>query len=145
MLVFIYLDFIERNTTNNFWWCSGCFFLVWWTHAQWQSLTVSSRFSFCCSFMFGVLLMNCTVSNKDCNHSKGLLLFFFFKNYYFLHLHFKCYPKSSLYFVFHSIDNCEHPLLCLPGIALQKTAISGSFQQNLAGIFLNRSTCPLSY
>ena len=38
--------------------------------------------------------------------------------------------------VFHPIDDCEHPLLCLPGtnIASQKTAIAGSCQQNLAGI-----------
>jgi hypothetical protein len=38
--------------------------------------------------------------------------------------------------VFHPIDDCEHPLLCLPGtgIASLATAISGSFQQNLAGI-----------
>jgi hypothetical protein len=38
--------------------------------------------------------------------------------------------------VFHPIDNCEHPLLCLSdtGIASYKTPISGSFQQNLAGI-----------
>jgi hypothetical protein len=39
--------------------------------------------------------------------------------------------------VFHPIGcDCEHPLLCLPGsgIASQETAISGSFQQNLAGI-----------
>jgi hypothetical protein len=38
--------------------------------------------------------------------------------------------------VFHPIANCEHPLLCLPGtgIASQETAISGSLQQNLAGI-----------
>jgi hypothetical protein len=38
--------------------------------------------------------------------------------------------------VFHSLDDCEHPLLYLPGtgIASQETAISGSFQQNLAGI-----------
>ena len=38
--------------------------------------------------------------------------------------------------VFHPIDDCEHPLLYLPGtgIASQETAISGSFQQNLAGI-----------
>jgi hypothetical protein len=38
--------------------------------------------------------------------------------------------------VFHPIADCEHPLLCLPGtgIASQVTAISGSFQQNLAGI-----------
>jgi hypothetical protein len=34
------------------------------------------------------------------------------------------------------IDDCEHPLLYLPGtgIGSQETAISGSFQQNLAGI-----------
>jgi hypothetical protein len=38
--------------------------------------------------------------------------------------------------VFHPIDDCEHPLLNLPGtgIASQETAISGSCQQNLAGI-----------
>jgi hypothetical protein len=36
--------------------------------------------------------------------------------------------------VVHSIADCEHPLLCLlgPGILSQETAISGSFQQNLA-------------
>jgi hypothetical protein len=38
--------------------------------------------------------------------------------------------------VFHPIDDCEHPLLYLPGtgIASQETAISGSCQQNLVGI-----------
>jgi hypothetical protein len=38
--------------------------------------------------------------------------------------------------VFHPIDDCEHPLLYVPGtvIASQETAISGSCQQNLAGI-----------
>jgi hypothetical protein len=38
--------------------------------------------------------------------------------------------------VFHPIDDCENPLLYLPGtgIASQETAISGSCQQNLAGI-----------
>ena len=38
--------------------------------------------------------------------------------------------------VFQLIDDCEHPLLYLPGtgIASYETAISGSFQQNLAGI-----------
>uniref|UniRef100_A0A8C6IN21 Uncharacterized protein n=1 Tax=Mus spicilegus TaxID=10103 RepID=A0A8C6IN21_MUSSI len=46
---------------------------------------------------------------------------------------------SSSFFrapVFHSIDDCEHTLLYLPdnGIAPQKTAISGSSQQNLPGI-----------
>ena len=37
---------------------------------------------------------------------------------------------------FHPIGDGEHPLLCLPGtgIASQETAISGSFQQNLAGV-----------
>ena len=36
----------------------------------------------------------------------------------------------------HPIADCEHPLLCLPGpgIASQDTAISGSFQQNLASV-----------
>ena len=39
--------------------------------------------------------------------------------------------------VFHPIDDCEHPLLYLPGagIASQETGISGSFQQNLADMF----------
>ena len=38
--------------------------------------------------------------------------------------------------VIHPIADCEHSLLCLPGtgIVSQETAISGSFQQNLAGI-----------
>jgi hypothetical protein len=38
--------------------------------------------------------------------------------------------------VFHPIDDCEHPLLYLPGtgIASLESAISGSCQQNLAGI-----------
>jgi hypothetical protein len=38
--------------------------------------------------------------------------------------------------VFHPIDDCEHPLLYLPGssIASQETAISRSFPQNLDGI-----------
>ena len=38
--------------------------------------------------------------------------------------------------VFHPIDDCEHPLLYLPGIGItsQEIAISGSCQQNLAGI-----------
>jgi hypothetical protein len=37
--------------------------------------------------------------------------------------------------VIHPIDDCEHPCLCLlgPSIVSQETAISGSFQQNLAG------------
>jgi hypothetical protein len=38
--------------------------------------------------------------------------------------------------MFHPIDDCEHPLLYLPGtgIASQEIAISGYGQQNLAGI-----------
>jgi hypothetical protein len=38
--------------------------------------------------------------------------------------------------VVHPIADWEHPLLCLlsPGIVSQETAISGSFQQNLAGV-----------
>jgi hypothetical protein len=38
--------------------------------------------------------------------------------------------------VFHPIPDCEHPLLCLPGTGLtsQETVISGSLQQNRAGI-----------
>ena len=36
----------------------------------------------------------------------------------------------------HPIADCEHPLLCLlgPGIVSQETAISGSFQENLASV-----------
>jgi hypothetical protein len=39
--------------------------------------------------------------------------------------------------VFHPIADCEYPLLYLPGtgIASQETAISESFQQNLAGVY----------
>ena len=38
--------------------------------------------------------------------------------------------------MFHPIDDCEHPLLYLPGtgIVSYETAITGSLQQNLAGI-----------
>ena len=38
--------------------------------------------------------------------------------------------------VFHPIDDCDHPLLCLPGIGIasQERAMSGSCQQNLSGI-----------
>jgi hypothetical protein len=38
--------------------------------------------------------------------------------------------------VINTIADCEHPLLCLlgPGIVSQETALSGSFQQNLASI-----------
>jgi hypothetical protein len=38
--------------------------------------------------------------------------------------------------VFHLIDDCEHPLLYLPGtgIASYKTAITGFLQQNPSGI-----------
>jgi hypothetical protein len=39
--------------------------------------------------------------------------------------------------VFHQIDDCEHPLLYLPGtgIATQEIAISGCCQQNLVGLY----------
>jgi hypothetical protein len=38
--------------------------------------------------------------------------------------------------VFHPIDDCEHPLMYLPGTgkASEETSISESFQQNLAGL-----------
>jgi hypothetical protein len=38
--------------------------------------------------------------------------------------------------VFYLIDDCEHPLLYLTGtgLASHEPAISGSFQQNLAGM-----------
>jgi hypothetical protein len=47
--------------------------------------------------------------------------------------------------VIHPIADCEHPLLCLvgPGIASQKTAISGSCQQNLASVCNGVSVCKL--
>jgi hypothetical protein len=47
-----------------------------------------------------------------------------------------CYSSTIGVPVFHPIDDCEHPLLYLQGtgIASQETAISGSCQQNLAGI-----------
>jgi hypothetical protein len=43
-------------------------------------------------------------------------------------------PLGALWSI--QVDDCEHPLLCLlgPGIASQETAISGSFQQNLASV-----------
>ena len=36
----------------------------------------------------------------------------------------------------HPIADCEHPLMCLlgPGLVSQETAMSGSFQQNLASV-----------
>ena len=36
----------------------------------------------------------------------------------------------------HPIVDCEHPLMCLlgPGLVSQETAISGSFQHNLASV-----------
>jgi hypothetical protein len=42
--------------------------------------------------------------------------------------------------MFYPIDDCEHPLLYLPGtgLASHETAISGSFQQNLAGIWIQK-------
>ena len=38
--------------------------------------------------------------------------------------------------VIHPLADCEHPFLCLlgPGIVSQETALSGSFQQNLASV-----------
>jgi hypothetical protein len=36
--------------------------------------------------------------------------------------------------VFHPIADCEHLLMCLLGPSIE-TAISGSFQQNLASVF----------
>ena len=42
--------------------------------------------------------------------------------------------------MFHPIDDCEHPLLYLPGtdIASQETALSGSCQQNLVAIRISK-------
>jgi hypothetical protein len=47
--------------------------------------------------------------------------------------------------VFHPLPDCEHPLLCLPGLSIvsQETAISGSFQQNLACVCNGVSVCRL--
>jgi hypothetical protein len=53
---------------------------------------------------------------------------------------FSCLDAFSSFYiggpVFRFIDDCEHPLLYLPGtgIASLETAIPGSLQQNLAGI-----------
>jgi hypothetical protein len=47
--------------------------------------------------------------------------------------------------VIHPSADCEHPLLCLldPGIVSQETAISGSFQQNLASVCNGVWVCTL--
>jgi hypothetical protein len=48
--------------------------------------------------------------------------------------------------VIHPITDCEHPLLCLlgpGGIVSQDTAISGSFQQNLASVCNKRAILSL--
>ena len=47
--------------------------------------------------------------------------------------------------MFYPIADCEHPLLCLlgPGIVSQETAISGSFQQNLASVCNKRAILSL--
>jgi hypothetical protein len=39
--------------------------------------------------------------------------------------------------VIHKIAGCEHPLMCLvgPDIVSHETALSGSFQQNLASVY----------
>ena len=46
--------------------------------------------------------------------------------------------------VFHTMDDCEHPLLYLPGTgrAPQETAISGSCQQALVGIYAGAANRP---
>jgi hypothetical protein len=48
--------------------------------------------------------------------------------------------------VTHPIAECDHTLLCLlgPGIVSQETAISGSFQQNLASVCNGVSVCELT-
>ena len=73
-LIFAWPDFIERNAPKNFWWCSGCFLLLWWTRADWQSLSVSSGSSCCCWFTFSALLLDYTADNKDWSCPKELLL-----------------------------------------------------------------------
>ena len=47
--------------------------------------------------------------------------------------------------MFYPIDDCVHPLLCLPdtGIVSLEIAISGSFQQNLASVCNGVSVCRL--
>jgi hypothetical protein len=49
--------------------------------------------------------------------------------------------------VFHPVDDCEHPLLYLPGIGIvsKERAMSGSFQQNLSGICNSVSLLPLYF
>jgi hypothetical protein len=49
--------------------------------------------------------------------------------------------------VFHPIDDCEPPLLYLPGtgIASEERAISGSGQQNLADISNSVWVCPIPF
>jgi hypothetical protein len=48
--------------------------------------------------------------------------------------------------VIHPIADCEYPLLCLlgPGIVSQETALSGSFQQNLASVCIGVSIWKLN-
>jgi hypothetical protein len=47
--------------------------------------------------------------------------------------------------VIHPIADCEHPLLCLlgPGVVSQETAISGSYQHNLASAV--KLLCPIFF
>jgi hypothetical protein len=54
--------------------------------------------------------------------------------------------SSTGYPILHLIDDCEHPLLYLPGtgIVSQETVISGSCQQNLVGV-CNRGTMILNF
>jgi hypothetical protein len=49
--------------------------------------------------------------------------------------------------VIHPIADCEHPLMCLLGLGInsQETAISGSFQQNLASVFNGVSVLGADY
>ena len=47
LLIFLCHDFIERSVPKNFWWCPGCFLLLWRTPPTWQSLLVSSGLSHC--------------------------------------------------------------------------------------------------
>ena len=47
LLIFVCCDFAERNTPQNFSWYSGWFLPLPWTHADGQSLDVSSGLSHC--------------------------------------------------------------------------------------------------
>ena len=71
-MIFAGHSFVERNEPKNFWWCSGCFLLIWQAHADLWGLTVSSvlsKLTHVWCFAGGV---DCR--KKDWNHHKELFL-----------------------------------------------------------------------